>query len=397
MYTFYAGTISFKPAGTTGQTLEVTVDKIVEEQARIVIELQIRGSRSGNALIFADKINNAVGIDPGVDVAAMAGALRQHRIASLFRESGSQSTLFIERYGRLRVAFVSINYLGQAGRYRLAIYLENMLQLDTLFDHGEGFYAIGKEAEGIRHWEFILTRYGLHRKALYRLAEIYFARGDFERAEDIYEKTIDLDERDWTYPEARLYYARAKDQQGEILGRKHQMCLEDYIRFDKVDAVHEARMLLIQAKKPVAIQPIVIEEVRALSREIERTGPAVVYFWSPACSSCWRDLDQLFSFSIENRDISFYIVAIDDGNELKHLEWRMGKKYAPFWPLKGSSNVEFYVDELGYLSEAISPDDGLNLDVLPVALFMQKQTVVRHQAGEIFWDRLRTEHIWNKQ
>ncbi|MFK7846743.1 MAG: tol-pal system YbgF family protein [Rhodothermales bacterium] len=376
------------------------MDRVEEQRDRIIIDLTVQGGRnSGAAFMISNEMNNGVSVHRSINLRTLTELLRRWDVTSLSRQKGRESVLFFEQIRRQRIVFVSVQQ-GASNRYRIALYPASKLNLDTLYKEGEAAYASGRREEAIRYWEFVLSEYGLHREALVRMAGVHFDAGRYAEAEERYGKIIDLDERNWQFPEARVRFALARDLQGKELSKKHQMCLDDYIRYGKGQYMHEARQLLKQAKKPVAMKPLTSSVSRSVLRKLARSKHAVVYFWSPEVRRHWDELSQLFAFSLAHRDVDFYVVAVDDGNRLRSHEAALSKLYAPYWPderqlANNEGNVVFLVDEEGFLPRELLPADKRSNWSNTKTLFLEKKMVARFQEGAFNWKQLQLSRIWN--
>ncbi|MEM8485941.1 MAG: hypothetical protein AAF564_10355 [Bacteroidota bacterium] len=361
----------------------------------VVVDLVVKRPPGGQQHVFTvSGLYNALTIAPGVSITKLSQQLGYWGIKTQFRNGARGATLFFEQYGRGTIAFVDSQPRSSGTRYQLHLYLEQDLDLDDFYGRGVQLLAAGKEAEALHHWHFVLSRYGLHRETVYELAEYHFARGNFERAEELYEITIDLDERTWVYPEARIRYAIAGDKLPQGLSTKHGMCLADYVRYGKGAQVLKAEQLLMQVRNPVKMDPVTPMTNRSILRKIQRGRQVIVHFWSPESDDGWTSLGKLFAFSVRHREIPIYVVATRDGNQLRMHERRLTKQYAPFWPLEGTGNVQFLYDEVGLLQQTLF-GEGSGATRAIDTLFLERGAVLRHETRVEDWEVIGRLLRWN--
>lgn len=372
----------------------VSVEGVARHAGFVVVDLVVAGESQSPLPLFAvSDVYNALTVAPGVSMSQLGLQLQQWGIKTQFRNEASGMTLFFETFERGPVAFVYSEEIRRASRYKVHLYLEGGLNLDELYTRGEAFFDAGEEAEALRHWHFIRSRYGLHRQTVYRLADYHFVRRDYEHAEELYEIIIDLDERDWEYPEARIRFALAGKELSGGLQSKHGMCLGDYVRHGKGEQVLLAERLLKQVRNPVTLQAITTMGNRALLRKVQRGDRVIVQFWSPEDEEAWLHLEQLFAFAVRHRDIPVYLVATEDGNQLRAHERRLTEKYVPFWPLSGRGNVHFLYDETDLLQQAFFDSAVAGTHIL----FFARGAVLQHAQREIGWAALTPSLIWNNE
>lgn len=387
LYMCFAGSLH-------AEWLDVEVEGIEKHAGYVVVDLVVAGETQPRQTIFTvSDVYNALTVASSVSISKLGLQLQQWGIKTQFRNEAAGATLFFEAFERGPIAFVYGRRTRRTSRYQLHLYLEAQLNLDDLYTRGEAFFEAGQEAEALRHWHFILSRYRLHRKTVYRLADYHFARGDFKQAEELYEIIIDLDERHWEYPEARVQFALAADKLPGGMQSKHGMCLGDYVRYGKGEQVLLAERLLRQVDNPVEMQAVTSMEKRALLRKVLRGNRVIVQFWSPEDEDAWRYLEQLFAFSVRYRDIPIYLVATEDGNKLRQHERRLTEKYAPFWPLSGRGNVHFWYDETHLLQQELfgSTVKGTH------TLFLARGAVLQHAQREVSWGEVDPLQVWNNE
>jgi hypothetical protein len=160
----------------------------------------------------------------------------------------------------------------------------------------------------------------------------------------LFEKVIDLDQRDWKYPEARIEFARAQNRLALPLGNRHIVALEEYIRYRRGEALQEARNLLAEARHPITVRRFNRETADQLNQVIHDNGRAVITFLPELCDACPEHLAGLFTFASRNPRIDFYVVAIDRRTEPELVQRDLNKWQAPYWQIISESSILFYHD-----------------------------------------------------
>ena len=383
---------------TEAGVVDIVVESVAEKRDHVVVELKVRSEGSRHRHVFASsQAYNGLKINGQVDIADLVLQFRQHNIEVTFeREGANVVNLLFEGRRQQRIGFVTASAARSADRFYVTLYFDRGIDYDAMYERGETLHASGMQAEAIRHWEYILSRYGVHRQSLHRIANMHFEAGRFAEAEPMLGKVIDLDERNWHYPEARIKFAIARDKQQLPLHIKHQMCLEDYIRYDKGQQLGEARRLLVQAKQPAPMLPVTTKSARGLKQKLDRSRRSVVHFWNPESSSTWEELTKLFTLSVRHRDIMFYFVAVNDGNRKAEHEWALSKQFASYQSMRGAPNVQFFLDEQSYMLQLLFSDQTLPIIATSQTVYLQKKTIVRHEKDMINEASLNPALIWNK-
>lgn len=379
---------------------DVVVQHLEEYDNHVVLDLVVRGeSGARSSLIYSGTSNNVIAFAASIDVRDVLSQLRSHNFAVAHEQGGNERELVLHEWNKRTVAFASVQRRGVVNRYQIYLYFEDLLDWDALYDAGVALENAGHLVEAIRYWEFILSRYGIHRKALHRMAEIHYVEGEYETAEAMYEATIDLDERTWHYPEARIRYALARDLREEPLTARHRTCLKDYIRFGKGKQHVEALRLLTQVERPIHMDVLTSHSAGAAKKQIEKSEKALIYFWSPATEQSWPALDPLFAFAVRDRDVNIFVVAVNGHEQLQKHEWRLTKQFVPYWPAKSDCNVHFLLDNRGYLRQALLPSEMVGQIQWPTVLFMDKKSIVRFEDGVIAWAQIQSDltSVWERK
>ena len=389
---------SFAINNSQSGVVDLVVSSVAENRDHVVVELQARQGVSRRAQILTpSEAYNGLKLNGRVDVANLVLQFRQHDIQVTFeRERSDVVNLLFEGRRQQRIGFATARMGRSIDRLYVTLYFDRGLDYDAMYERAETLYASGMESEAMRHWEYILSRYGVHRQSLHRVANLHLEAGRSSEAEPMFGKVIDLDERNWHYPEARIRFAIARDKQQLPLRIKHQMCLEDYIRYDKGQQLGEARRLLIQSKQPATMLPVTVKSARSLNQRLDRSRRSIVHFWNPESASSWEDLNKLFTLSVRHRDIMFYFIAVNDGNRKSDHEWALSKQFAPYQSLRGAPNVQFLLDEQSYVLQLLYSNQVIPVIATSQTLYLQKKTVVRHEKDMVSEVSLNPALIWNK-
>lgn len=378
-------------------TLTMRVDRIEEREGIIFVDVSLSGRIVYGSLLREAEHHRALLIAGKIDFAETTKRLGNKGLDAQFKTVDGGTELFIKSALGKPTALVMCNRQGQSSRYRIILFEADRLHLDDVAVHAAKSKKAGNIAGAVRSWQFILQQYKLHLEANYELAQYYFEEGNYRKAGPLFERVMDLDQRDWKYPEARLGFALVQHRLDMPLGHKEIMCLEEYLRHPGGADPRMAEQLLGEARNPVVTKRLSRALALQLKKALKDKARAIVTFVPANCPPCRQHLEDMFVFASRNQRVDYYILLMDDQRDRDAINREINSWFAIHKRKNQQTAIHFYDDPNGQLPALFWENEDISKDTLPRTIFLKDGTVIRSDARLTAWNRLSTELIWSSR
>ncbi len=377
--------------------LTIRVDRIEDKEGVVIADVTLSGRIVYGPLLSEADHHRALLIAGEIDFGETTRRLAGKGVDVQFKTVRGSTELFIKAALGKPTAFVVCKRMGQTSRYRILLFKQERLNLEEVATYASESKKEGDTASAVRAWQFLLQQYKLHLPANYGLAQYYFKEGDYRKAAELFERVLDLDQRNWKYPEARLGFALVQQRLDLPLGPKHVMCLEEYLRHPGSADPRMAEQLLGEVRDPVVTKRLSKETAIQLKKILNDKARAIITFVPADCSSCQRHLDELFIFASRNQRVDYYVVFMHHEKSRIALNKEINSWFAIHKRNNRHSSIQFFDDPSGHLPALYWANEDISNDRLPRTLFLKEGTVVRSDVRLTAWDRLSTELIWSSR
>lgn len=377
--------------------LTMRVDRIEDKEGLVIADVTLSGRIVYGPLLSEADHHRALLIAGEVDFAETTRRLASKGLDVQFKTVNGSTELFIKAALGKATAFVVCKRMGQTSRYRILIFKQDWLNLEDVATYASESKKEGDTASAVRSWQFILQQYKLHLAANYGLAQYYFEEEHYRKAAELFERVLDLDQRDWKYPEARLGFAQVQQRLDLPLGPKHITCLEEYLRHPGSADPRMAEQLLGEVRDPVVTKRLSKDTAIQLKKILNDKARAIITFVPADCPSCQRHLEELFIFASRNQRVDYYVVFMHREKSRIALNKEINSWFAIHKRNNQQSSIQFFDDPSGYLPALFWANEDVGNVRLPRTLFLKEGTVIRSDVRTTAWDRLSTELIWSSR
>lgn len=274
------------------------------------------------------------------------------------------------------------------------IAVQQKLSKDDLYNlKAKAFYNKGLRARSIEIWEQILRKTPSHLPSLNNLAMAYFNGRRFKEAESLYQRLIELDDRFWTYPEARFMGPLAYYQQYGDLDGAQALKLTEFLNTNPKTHRARAEKLRLIAINRVSSNKVDRGQFRILRDKLAGSERNIVHFWAEWCRPCLEELKDLFEFRSRNPDIHYLIVSIDSEHDKNRSDRRLNDIFSPYKSNR-DDKIDFLLDNRQLLWKAFIPLADQQVNSVPRTLFLNRANPVSYSQRQVDWKSMDATSVW---